>query len=201
MIATCNRYAVATTIGALTPTEIVTAWEAGATYVKVFPATLGGPRYLRDLLGPLPQLKLIPTGGVDQENAGEFIRAGAVAVALGSNRPRPCHHRCCRTSAATIRSVSRGESAQAARTANSQLPIAFRETPAAAHAFEMTGDAGSRPGRSRRPPHIYSSRTCPALWPGSCFRGSAGDRRDGTSHASMVRTARGGATAGNQNEA
>ena len=85
VIATCNRYAVATTIGALTPTEIVTAWEAGATYVKVFPATLGGPRYLRDLLGPLPQLKLIPTGGVDQENAGEFIRAGAVAVALGSN--------------------------------------------------------------------------------------------------------------------
>jgi 2-dehydro-3-deoxyphosphogluconate aldolase/(4S)-4-hydroxy-2-oxoglutarate aldolase len=85
VIATCHRYAVATTIGALTPTEILTAWEAGATYVKVFPATLGGPRYLRDVLGPLPQVKLIPTGGVDQENAGEFIRAGAVAVALGSN--------------------------------------------------------------------------------------------------------------------
>jgi 2-dehydro-3-deoxyphosphogluconate aldolase / (4S)-4-hydroxy-2-oxoglutarate aldolase len=81
----CNRYGVATTIGALTPTEIVTAWQAGATYVKVFPANLGGPRYLRDVLGPLPQLKLIPTGGVDVDNAGEFIRAGAVAVALGSN--------------------------------------------------------------------------------------------------------------------
>jgi 2-dehydro-3-deoxyphosphogluconate aldolase / (4S)-4-hydroxy-2-oxoglutarate aldolase len=53
--------------------------------VKVFPASLGGPRYLRDVLGPLPQLKLIPTGGVDVDNAGEFIRAGAVAVALGSN--------------------------------------------------------------------------------------------------------------------
>src|SRR5829696_422937 len=70
---------------ALTPTEILTAWQAGATYVKVFPANLGGPRYLRDVLGPLPQLKLIPTGGVDVDNAGEFIRAGAVAVALGSN--------------------------------------------------------------------------------------------------------------------
>jgi 2-dehydro-3-deoxyphosphogluconate aldolase/(4S)-4-hydroxy-2-oxoglutarate aldolase len=81
----CNRYGVATTIGALTPTEILTAWQAGATYVKVFPANLGGPRYLRDVLGPLPQLKLIPTGGVDVDNAGEFIRAGAVAVALGSN--------------------------------------------------------------------------------------------------------------------
>ena len=81
----CNRYGVATTIGALTPTEILTAWQAGATYVKVFPASLGGPRYLRDVLGPLPQVKLIPTGGVDADNAGEFIRAGAVAVALGSN--------------------------------------------------------------------------------------------------------------------
>jgi 2-dehydro-3-deoxyphosphogluconate aldolase/(4S)-4-hydroxy-2-oxoglutarate aldolase len=81
----CNRYGVTTTIGALTPTEILTAWQAGATYVKVFPASLGGPRYLRDVLGPLPQVKLIPTGGVDVDNAGEFIRAGAVAVALGSN--------------------------------------------------------------------------------------------------------------------
>ena len=85
VIEICNRYGVATTIGGLTPTEILTAWQAGANYVKVFPANLGGPRYLRDVLGPLPQLKLIPTGGVDADNAGEFIRAGAVAVALGSN--------------------------------------------------------------------------------------------------------------------
>jgi 2-dehydro-3-deoxyphosphogluconate aldolase/(4S)-4-hydroxy-2-oxoglutarate aldolase len=85
VITTCSRYGVATTIGALTPSEIITAWEAGASYVKVFPASLGGPRYLRDVLGPLPQVKLIPTGGVDQENAADFIRAGAVAVALGSN--------------------------------------------------------------------------------------------------------------------
>jgi 2-dehydro-3-deoxyphosphogluconate aldolase / (4S)-4-hydroxy-2-oxoglutarate aldolase len=85
VIEICNRYGVATVIGALTPTEILTAWQAGATYVKVFPASLGGPRYLRDVRGPLPQVKLIPTGGVDAANAGEFIHAGAVAVALGSN--------------------------------------------------------------------------------------------------------------------
>ena len=85
VIEICNRYGVATVIGALTPTEILTAWQAGATYVKVFPASLGGPRYLRDVRGPLPQVKLIPTGGVDAANAGEFIRVGAVAVALGSN--------------------------------------------------------------------------------------------------------------------
>lgn len=85
VIEICNRYGVATTIGALTPTEILTAWQAGATYVKVFPASLGGPGYLRDVRGPLPQVKLIPTGGVDVANAGHFIRAGAAAVALGSN--------------------------------------------------------------------------------------------------------------------
>jgi 2-dehydro-3-deoxyphosphogluconate aldolase/(4S)-4-hydroxy-2-oxoglutarate aldolase len=85
VIEICNRYGVATVIGALTPTEILTAWQAGATYAKVFPASLGGPRYLRDVRGPLPQVKLIPTGGVDAANAGEFIHAGAVAVALGSN--------------------------------------------------------------------------------------------------------------------
>jgi len=89
VITMCQRYAVATIIGALTPTEILTAWEGGATYVKVFPASVGGPRYLRDVLAPLPQVKLVPTGGVDVENAGEFIRAGAVAVALGSNLVSP----------------------------------------------------------------------------------------------------------------
>ena len=81
----CNRYRVPTIIGAFTPTEILTAWEAGANLVKVFPASAGGPRYLKDVLGPLPQLKLVPTGGVSFENAADFIRAGAVAVAMGSN--------------------------------------------------------------------------------------------------------------------
>jgi len=70
--------------GCLTPTEILTAWEAGADIIKVFPATALGPTYLRDVHGPLPDVKLMPTGGVSVENAGDWIRAGAVAVGVGS---------------------------------------------------------------------------------------------------------------------
>jgi 2-dehydro-3-deoxyphosphogluconate aldolase/(4S)-4-hydroxy-2-oxoglutarate aldolase len=81
----CRRYSKIVIPGALTPTEILTAWEAGADIVKVFPATTVGPRYFRDIKGPLPQIDLIPTGGVTLENAGEFIRAGASAIAVGSN--------------------------------------------------------------------------------------------------------------------
>ena len=71
--------------GAFTPTEIITAWTAGADVVKVFPATALGPQYLKDLLAPMPFLKLTPTGGVDAKNAGEWIKAGAVAVGAGSS--------------------------------------------------------------------------------------------------------------------
>lgn len=81
----CRRYSVPILCGAFSPTEILTAWEAGADWVKVFPASAGGPRYLREIRGPLPQIKLVPTGGVSLENAGEFIKAGAAAVAVGSN--------------------------------------------------------------------------------------------------------------------
>jgi 2-dehydro-3-deoxyphosphogluconate aldolase/(4S)-4-hydroxy-2-oxoglutarate aldolase len=81
----CARYAVPTIIGAFTPTEILTAWQAGADVVKVFPASVGGPRYLKDVRGPLPQVKLVPTGGVGFDNAADFLKAGAVAVALGGN--------------------------------------------------------------------------------------------------------------------
>jgi 2-dehydro-3-deoxyphosphogluconate aldolase/(4S)-4-hydroxy-2-oxoglutarate aldolase len=81
----CTRYSGPTVIGAFTPTEILTAWEAGASIVKVFPASVGGPRYLKDVRGPLPHVKLMPTGGVSLENAGDFIRAGAVGIAAGSN--------------------------------------------------------------------------------------------------------------------
>lgn len=80
----CTRYGIPIMSGALTPTEILTAWEAGSAMVKVFPATALGPGYLKDVRGPLPQIKLIPTGGVSVDNAGDFIRAGASAVALGS---------------------------------------------------------------------------------------------------------------------
>jgi 2-dehydro-3-deoxyphosphogluconate aldolase / (4S)-4-hydroxy-2-oxoglutarate aldolase len=71
--------------GAYTPTEILTAWTAGADIVKVFPATTLGPGYLKDLLAPMPFLKLTPTGGVDAKNAGDWIKAGAVAVGAGSS--------------------------------------------------------------------------------------------------------------------
>jgi len=81
----CRRYSIPTVIGSFTATEILTAWQAGATYVKVFPASAVGPGYLKDVLGPLPQMKLIPTGGVTILNAGDFIRAGASAIAVGSN--------------------------------------------------------------------------------------------------------------------
>jgi 2-dehydro-3-deoxyphosphogluconate aldolase/(4S)-4-hydroxy-2-oxoglutarate aldolase len=71
--------------GAMTPTEILRAWHAGADVVKVFPSTALGPGYFKDVLAPLPHLKLMPTGGVDLKNAGEWIRAGAVCVGAGSN--------------------------------------------------------------------------------------------------------------------
>jgi len=69
--------------GALTPTEIVTAWWAGADVVKVFPARAFGPRYIADLLAPLPHVRLMPTGGVDETNVAAYLRAGAVGVAVG----------------------------------------------------------------------------------------------------------------------
>jgi 2-dehydro-3-deoxyphosphogluconate aldolase/(4S)-4-hydroxy-2-oxoglutarate aldolase len=79
-----HRYGVPAIIGAMTPTEILTAWEAGADMVKVFPASVLGPKYLQEIHGPLPQIPLVPTGGITADNAGDFIRAGAVAVCVGS---------------------------------------------------------------------------------------------------------------------
>ncbi|MHA1582611.1 MAG: bifunctional 4-hydroxy-2-oxoglutarate aldolase/2-dehydro-3-deoxy-phosphogluconate aldolase [Candidatus Baldrarchaeia archaeon] len=84
VIKVCNRYSKIVIPGALTPTEILTAWELGADIVKVFPARVLGPRYIKDILAPLPQVRLLPTGGVNLENAGEFLKAGAVAIAVGS---------------------------------------------------------------------------------------------------------------------
>lgn len=69
--------------GALTPTEIALAWDAGATLVKVFPASAVGPQLVRELRGPLPEVELIPTGGVDASNAAAFLEAGAAAVGIG----------------------------------------------------------------------------------------------------------------------
>lgn len=83
-IATTIRYGAVSIPGAFTPTEIVRAWTIGADIVKVFPSTALGPQYFKDILAPLPQLKLTPTGGVDLKNAGEWIRAGAVCIGVGS---------------------------------------------------------------------------------------------------------------------
>jgi 2-dehydro-3-deoxyphosphogluconate aldolase/(4S)-4-hydroxy-2-oxoglutarate aldolase len=84
VIRMAHRYSAVVIPGALTPTEILAAWEAGADLVKVFPAgPLGGPRYVKALKGPLPQILLLPTGGVDLKNVGDFIRAGASVVAVG----------------------------------------------------------------------------------------------------------------------
>lgn len=84
VIRVCQRYGAAIFPGAFTPTEILTAWENGADIVKVFPADIGGPNYLKAIHGPLPQIKLMPTGGVDLNTAAAFLKAGACALGLGS---------------------------------------------------------------------------------------------------------------------
>jgi 2-dehydro-3-deoxyphosphogluconate aldolase/(4S)-4-hydroxy-2-oxoglutarate aldolase len=85
-ISMCKRYGKPIIAGALTPTEMLTVWEAGADLVKVFPASnIGGPDYIKAVLAPLPQLRLVPTGGVSADNAAQYLKAGAAAVAVGGN--------------------------------------------------------------------------------------------------------------------
>jgi 2-dehydro-3-deoxyphosphogluconate aldolase/(4S)-4-hydroxy-2-oxoglutarate aldolase len=80
-----KRYSKIIMPGALTPTEIVTAWEAGADFVKVFPCgALGGAKYIKSLKAPLPHIEMVPTGGVSLETTADFLRAGAAAVAVGA---------------------------------------------------------------------------------------------------------------------
>jgi 2-dehydro-3-deoxyphosphogluconate aldolase / (4S)-4-hydroxy-2-oxoglutarate aldolase len=82
----CHRYSIAALPGALTPTEVVTAWQAGADVVKIFPASaMGGAKYLASLKAPLPQVEMIPTGGVSQTTAAEFLEAGAFALGVGAD--------------------------------------------------------------------------------------------------------------------
>lgn len=82
----CRRYSIPIMPGALTPTEILTAWQAGADVVKVFPCSaVGGAKYLKALQGPLPQIQLIPTGGVSLSTAEEFLAAGAFALGVGGD--------------------------------------------------------------------------------------------------------------------
>ncbi len=84
VVAACHRRDVPAMPGCFSPTEILDAWDAGADIVKVFPATALGPGYIKDVRAPLPQVKLMPTGGVTLDNAGDWIRAGAVAVGVGT---------------------------------------------------------------------------------------------------------------------
>lgn len=81
----CRRYSKAILPGAFTPTEVLTAWQAGADIVKIFPSEITGPQYLKALHGPLPHVKLMPTGGVNLQTAEDFLKAGAVALGVGGS--------------------------------------------------------------------------------------------------------------------
>ena len=85
MIALCRRYSIPVMPGCYTPTECLIAWEAGSDMIKLFPANIGGPDYVKAILAPLPQLEIVPVGGVTVENIGQFITKGATAVGLGSS--------------------------------------------------------------------------------------------------------------------
>lgn len=80
-----KRYGVVSIPGAFTATEILNAYEHGADFVKVFPANIGGPGYIKSIHGPLPHIPLMVTGGVDESNAGDFVRAGAIGIGVGSS--------------------------------------------------------------------------------------------------------------------
>lgn len=85
MVEMCQTYGVAAIPGALTPTEILTAWSAGADVVKIFPGSLATPEYVRHVLEPLPQVRVMVSGRVTFENAADYLQAGALAVAVGTN--------------------------------------------------------------------------------------------------------------------
>jgi 2-dehydro-3-deoxyphosphogluconate aldolase/(4S)-4-hydroxy-2-oxoglutarate aldolase len=85
VIEMCKRYGIPIFCGSLTPTEVLNAWERGADAAKIFPAEFFGPAYIKSLKAPLPQVEMVPTGGVNPENVGEFLKAGAMATAAGSS--------------------------------------------------------------------------------------------------------------------
>ena len=89
VIELCKRYSKVVMPGALTPTEVITAWQAGADIVKIFPSEITGPKYLKALHGPLPHVRLMPTGGVNLDTAAEFLRCGACALGIGSSLVDP----------------------------------------------------------------------------------------------------------------
>src|SRR6476660_5608420 len=89
VIELCRRYSKLVMPGALTPTEVVTAWQAGADIVKIFPSELTGPKYIKALRAPLPQIRMMPTGGVNLDTAEEFLKSGACALGIGGSLVEP----------------------------------------------------------------------------------------------------------------
>lgn len=85
MVAICRRYSIPVFPGCFTPTEMLTAWEGGASMIKLFPADVGGPSYIKAVRAPLPQLEIVPVGGVNLDTAAEFIRNGAAVLGVGSS--------------------------------------------------------------------------------------------------------------------
>ena len=85
LVALCNRYSIPVMPGCYTPTEALTAWESGADMIKLFPASFGGPALIKAILAPLPQLEIVPVGGVDLNTAADFISAGSAALGVGSS--------------------------------------------------------------------------------------------------------------------
>jgi 2-dehydro-3-deoxyphosphogluconate aldolase/(4S)-4-hydroxy-2-oxoglutarate aldolase len=89
VIELCRRYSKLVMPGALTPTEVLTAWQAGADIVKIFPSELTGPKYIKALRAPLPQVRMMPTGGVNLDTAVDFLKAGSCALGIGSSLVEP----------------------------------------------------------------------------------------------------------------
>jgi 2-dehydro-3-deoxyphosphogluconate aldolase/(4S)-4-hydroxy-2-oxoglutarate aldolase len=85
LVKICNRYSVPVAPGCYSPTEMLTGWEAGADLIKLFPASVGGPNLVKAILAPLPQIQIVPVGGVNLDTAADFISKGAVALGVGSS--------------------------------------------------------------------------------------------------------------------
>ena len=85
LVKLCNRYSIPVAPGCYSPTEVLTGWEAGADFIKLFPASVGGPGLVKAILAPLPQVRIIPVGGVNLDTAAGFIRSGAAALGVGSS--------------------------------------------------------------------------------------------------------------------
>ena len=115
----CKRYSITVMPGALTPTEVVTAWQAGADFVKVFPCSaMGGASYIKGLKAPLPQIELVPTGGVNLKTAADFIKAGSSALGVGADLVDVKAIRAGEASVVTERARQFIEIVQEARSAN-----------------------------------------------------------------------------------